>query len=74
VTDRLVVGRVVSLEGGRPVVAVNAKGPYQPNGDRIAAMVVAARNWKGAKAKFGALSHQAQDALNIMLAAADGID
>lgn len=72
--ERLVVGRVVSLEGGHPVIAVNSAGPGPSNGDRIAAMIIAARSWKAAKARHGLYSEQAKQAHEILLAAADGID
>lgn len=71
--DKLVVGRVVDLDGGRIGVAP-FPGPKLPNGDRIAAMIVAARNWKAAKARHGLSSEQAQYAQKILLAAAESIE
>ena len=43
--ERLVIGRVTSLEGGRPVVQ-SPLTPRPANADRIAKLVSAARKFK----------------------------
>lgn len=68
------VGRVVGLSGGGIGVAPFPTGPKPPNADRIAILVVAARNYKQAKARHGLSSEQAKSAHEILIAAVEGID
>jgi hypothetical protein len=71
---RLVIGRVVSLEGGRPQIRVFEGGAKPTSGDRIAALIVSARNWKRTRAEHGDQSPEVTVALQLLVTAAEAID